>query len=42
MQVRERNVQEAVVTARLLVRDFPDNPELNAFLDAHGRAHILR
>jgi hypothetical protein len=36
MQVRERNVQEAVVTARLLAHDFPDNLELNAFLEAHG------
>jgi hypothetical protein len=42
MQVRERNVQEAVVTARLLVRDFPDNPELNAFLEAHGHALSMR
>lgn len=38
MQVRERNVQAAVVTARLLARDFPDNPELNTFLEAHGHA----
>jgi hypothetical protein len=38
MQVRERNILEAVVTARLLVRDFPDNPELNTFLEAHGHS----
>jgi hypothetical protein len=42
IQVRERNVQAAVVTARLLARDFPDNPELNTFLEAHGRGLSLR
>lgn len=42
MQVRERNVQAAVVTARLLARDFPDNPELNTFLEAYGNALSLR
>lgn len=42
MQVRERNVHEAIVTARSLARDFPDNPELNTFLEAHGRALSLR
>jgi len=43
MQVRERNVQAAVVTARLLTYDFPDNPELNTFLEAHaGALSLLR
>lgn len=35
MQVRERNFPEAVVTARTLVRDFPQNRELSEFLEAH-------
>jgi hypothetical protein len=35
MQVRERQVGEAVVTARRLARDFPENQELRKFLDAH-------
>jgi hypothetical protein len=35
MQVRERNLPAAVVTARTLARDFPDNPELNNFIEAH-------
>jgi hypothetical protein len=35
MQVRERNIAEAVVTARALVRDFPDNQELWKFLATH-------
>nr|AHZ45552.1 TPR repeat-containing protein [uncultured bacterium] len=35
MQVRERDLQQAVVTARALSRDFPDNQELNTFLKAH-------
>ncbi len=42
MQVRERNFPAAVVTARLLARDFPDNPELNTFIDAHGRTSSRR
>jgi hypothetical protein len=37
MQVRERNLPEAVVTARVLARDFPENQELNKFLEAHDR-----
>ena len=36
MQVRERNLAGAVVTARDLARDFPDNRELTKFLDTHG------
>lgn len=35
MQVRERNIAEAVVTARGLARDFPENQDLVRFLDAH-------
>ena len=35
MQVRERRMAEAVVTARSLARDFPDNQELAKFLAAH-------
>ena len=38
MQVREKNLPEAVATARTLVRDFPDNQELNKFLEAHAQA----
>lgn len=36
MQVRERNMAEARVSARMLAADFPDNPELRKFLDAHA------
>ena len=35
MQVRERDLAEAVVTAEQLARDFPDNRELVKFLSAH-------
>jgi tetratricopeptide (TPR) repeat protein len=35
MQVRERNLDEAIDTARTLARDFPDNSELSRFLDAN-------
>jgi hypothetical protein len=35
MQVREREVSDAVVTARLLARDFPDNHDLRRFLATH-------
>jgi hypothetical protein len=38
MQVRERDLEDAVVTARMLSRDFPDNEELNTFLAAHAAA----
>jgi tetratricopeptide (TPR) repeat protein len=34
MQVRERNFAEAVVTARALSQDFPDNGELTKFIAA--------
>jgi hypothetical protein len=35
MQVRERKIAEAVVTARALAEDFPDNEELAKFLAVH-------
>jgi hypothetical protein len=35
MQVREKNLTGAVVTARELARDFPDNRELTKFLETH-------
>jgi tetratricopeptide (TPR) repeat protein len=35
MQVRERKMADAVVTARALARDFPDNQDLAKFLAAH-------
>ena len=35
MQIRERNVTAAVVIARDLLRDFPENRELAKFLAAH-------
>lgn len=38
MQVRERNIQEAVATARTLARDFPDNQELTKFIETHDRS----
>ena len=34
MQVREKDVANARVTATNLARDFPDNPDLKNFLDA--------
>jgi hypothetical protein len=37
MQVRERDLQQAVATARALSRDFPNNEELSSFIAAHGR-----
>ena len=36
MHVRERDMIQATEAARRLARDFPDNPELAAFLEAHG------
>jgi hypothetical protein len=36
MQIRERDLAQAVVTARELSRDFPDNQELNTFIEAHA------
>jgi hypothetical protein len=35
VQVREGDMPRATEVARRLVRDFPDNPELTAFLDGH-------
>lgn len=35
MQVRERNMPDAVATARTLARDFPENAELRRFLTEH-------
>ena len=35
MQVREKNYTEAVVAARKLVVDFPENQELAKFLATH-------
>jgi hypothetical protein len=35
MQVRERNLKDAIGTARALAQDFPDNSELSRFLDTH-------
>jgi len=37
MQVREKNFPEAVVTARALSEDFPDNADLVKFVATHGR-----
>ena len=36
LQMRERNVAGAVVTARALARDFPENRQLATFLERHG------
>lgn len=41
MQVREREVPEAVATARLLARDFPENRELRKFLTAHDSPAVM-
>lgn len=35
LQVRERSLSDAIVTARALARDFPANRELSMFLDTH-------
>lgn len=35
MQVRERNLTDALVTARALSRDFPDNRDLTKFITTH-------
>lgn len=42
MQVRERQMQDAVVTARRLIRDFPENEELAKFLAAQEAAAARR
>lgn len=36
MQVRERKLEEALETARGLARDFPENPELSAFIQSRA------
>jgi hypothetical protein len=41
MQVRERNITEAVVTARRLARSFPENEELTRFLKARDPSWLL-
>ncbi len=38
MQVRERDLEDAMVTARALALDFPDNAELINFIQAHESA----
>ena len=38
MQVRERAIADALATAETLAQDFPGNPELRKFLDAHSQA----
>lgn len=42
MEVRERNVPEAVAAARRLARDFPENREVQAFLAAHEPSKTLQ
>jgi hypothetical protein len=37
MQVREREMSNAAATAAVLLRDFPENPELKRFVEQHGR-----
>ncbi len=37
MQVREKKLADAVITARGLVRDFPENEELSRFLETHDQ-----
>jgi hypothetical protein len=41
MQVREREIPEAVATARLLARDYPENRELRKFLAAHDSTTLV-
>ena len=38
MQVRENRLPDALVTARRLVLDFPDNEELRSFIETHQTA----
>jgi hypothetical protein len=38
MQVREKQIQDAVVTAHRLAKDFPENEELAKFLATHSAA----
>jgi hypothetical protein len=37
LHVREKNLDDALRSARMLVKDFPDNSDLLAFLDKHDR-----
>ena len=39
VQIREKQIEEAVVTARRLSCDFPANEELRRFLQKHGTTH---
>ena len=39
MQLRERDVEGARETARVLLRDFPENQELRRFLGADADAY---
>jgi hypothetical protein len=41
MQVREREIPEAVATARLLARDFPENRNLRKFLTTHDSTTLV-
>lgn len=41
MQVREREVPEAIATARLLAREFPENRELRRFLTTDDPATVV-
>ena len=41
MQVREKNFSDALITARGLAVDFPDNPDLRKFIATH-EATVLR
>ena len=41
MEVREREVSEAVATARRLARDFPENGELRKFLTTHDSTRLV-
>jgi tetratricopeptide (TPR) repeat protein len=38
LQVRQKSIEAAVSTARLIARDFPENPEVEKFLRANGAA----
>jgi hypothetical protein len=38
MQIREQQIPGAIATARVLVRDFPENPDLRKFLTTHDPA----
>jgi hypothetical protein len=42
MQVREKQFADALVTARDLAIDFPDNQELKKFIETHQAATVRR